>query len=215
MRTKIMLTVFAGALMALQAQAQLIGVPVGRGAEPGLTNDVIVSGGLVLGDEINLYGGRLAYNVLDDVFVFGDLGAVDPDEGDMGYGLQVGGQLTLPPIQNLAVDVAVRGTLGYASVDQKESGIKAESDIMTLSLMGVTSYRIDDMFTVYGVLGFAYSDIEVEARVEGEKFSASDDEFDPAIGVGVSVDLMPQFSVYGEVIHIDEPWIGIGAAMKL
>ena len=215
MRTKMMLTLFAGALLTLQAQAQVIGLPVGRGAEPGLTNDVIVSGGLVLGDDINLYGGRLAFNVLDDVFVFGGLGAVDPDRGDTGYGLQVGGQLTLPPIQNLLADVAVRGTLGYASLDQRFGGVKAEVDIMTLSLMGVISHRIDDMFTIYGVLGFAYSDTDVEARVEGVRVSSSDSEFDPAVGVGVSVDLMPQLSIYGEVIHIDDPWFGIGAALKL
>ncbi len=183
-------------------QAQFYGLPVGTEAAEGHFEDMSASGGIVIGEHFNLYGGRFSYRLYDQVKLFGDLGGIDPDRGDMGYGLQAGVLYTLPPLPDLPFDWAVRGTLSYASLDQRFRGDKLSVDIIGLTLGGLGSYRIDPMFAVYGYLGLAYNRFSVSG------FSST--ETDPAIGVGGQVDLTPQFSLYGELMHVDDAWFGFG-----
>jgi hypothetical protein len=57
------------------------------------------------------------------------------------------------------------------------------------------------MVTVYGYLGLNY------ARVSN---GGSDSEVDPALGGGVLFNVNQQISLYGELMHIDDLWIGLG-----
>lgn len=202
MNTRLLITAVAVLGATGTTQAQLTGLPVGTEAAAGRFEDMSVSGGIVIGESFNLYGGRFSYRLYDQIKLFGDLGGIDPDRGDMGYGLQAGVLYTLPPLPDLPFDWAIRGTLGYASLDQRFRGNKLSVDIFGLTLGGLGSYRIDPMFAVYGYLGLAYNRFSVSG--------SSSTETDPAIGVGGQVDLSPQFSLYGELVHIDDAWFGFG-----
>lgn len=184
-------------------QAQLTGLPIGTDAAPGHFEDMSVSGHIVIGENFNLFGGRFSYRLYDQIKLFGGLGLADPDRGDMGYGLQGGVLYSLPPIPELPFDVALRGTLGYASLDQRFGGRKFSISITGINVGGLASYRIDDMFAVYGYLGLAMN------RFSGSG-GVSSTETDPAIGVGAQIDLSPQISLFGEVMHIDDAWFGFG-----
>lgn len=213
-RNKWLILLVAG-WMASSATAQTIGLPVGRDAEPGLLGDTSVSGGLVLGNDFNMYGGRYAYNVLNEAFLFGDIGLLDPDDGSAGLGLQGGGQYTLPPIPELLLDLALRGSLGYANVNLDAGPVDVNVDFWTVTAGGVVSHRLDHIFSVYGFLGLAYTKVDGSARFEGGRVSASDSSTDPAFGAGVSIAPTQELSIYAELMYIDDPWFGIGARYQL
>ncbi len=192
--------------MSVPAHAQIVGIPVGRDAAPGMAGEMRASGNITIGDDINLYGGRFAYNIMDEAFIFGDLGILDPDRGDTGFGLQAGGQLTLP-VHDAPLDFAVRGTLGYASLDQDERGFSVDIDIISFSAAGIVSHTIDEMFSVYGVLGLAYWRWDFSP-------GGSDSETEIMVGGGATVSLNPQFGLYGEVVIVDDPWFTFGGTFR-
>ena len=195
-------------VLRLAAQAQLTGLPIARDATQGFYNDISFSGGLVVGENINLYGGRFSYHMYDQLMLFGDVGLVDPDGGDVGYGLQGGVQYAMPAAPGMLIDWALRGTVGYANLDQRFGRNKVNVDYYSMTVGGVASYWIDEMFSVYGFLGLAHN------RLSGSR-GVSDNETDPALGVGGVVTLTPHFSLYGEVMHIDDLWFGLGVRADL
>ncbi len=194
-----LLTVF----VVTQTQAQLAGLPIATDGTPKRAGAMAVSGGLVLGDDFNLYGGRFTLNPIEPLALFGDLGIVDPDNGDSEIGFQVGGMFSLPPIENFPLQLALRGALGYVSFDEGAADI----DLWTLMGGVVASHAVNDLLSVYGILGFNHS--RAKAKVFGS--SDTESETDPAVGVGVLLRAMPQLSFYGELVHIDDLWVGLGA----
>lgn len=223
------------------ANAQWLGLPVARDAEPGLAGDTALSGALTLGDDFNLFGGRLAYNAMDAAFIFGDIGVVDPDSGDTGWGIQVGGQYTLPLLANAAADIALRASIGYASHGKDRivrSGwwgrygdyavIDEEIDVWTITGGGVIGHRFDEMFSIYGFLGLAYihSDIDRDVKIKGDggwmlggatvtvgryRETSSHSDIEPAFGAGASITITQKFSLFAELMHIEDPWFSMGA----
>jgi hypothetical protein len=67
--------------------------------------------------------------------------------------------------------------------------------------IGAVGSKDFDMLTLYGCLGVNYT------RVSN---GGSDSEMDPALGGGVLFNLNPRFSLYAELMHIDDPWVGLG-----
>ena len=189
---------------ALPALAQLAGLPIAGGAEApaGLVQG---SGGLVLGDDFNMYGVRGTFAPVQNLAVFGDAGLLDPDEGDMGWAFQGGGLFVLP--LGLPLDVGLRGALGYGGFAVDEAGVEGEATIMTLN-GGVLASKKIEMFTPYAFAGLNYADTEVDIDGYGED---SDDEIDLAVAAGVVVALNEMISFYGEIAHIDDPFFGLGA----
>ncbi len=198
--TKIICSVLI-TLGAVNSYAQLLGLPVATDATPVQRGTFAGSAGLVLSDDINSYGGRFEFNVDESITVFGDLGIVDIDGFDAGFGIQGGGLYRFHDIADLPLDFGVRGTLGYATVSDT-----VDVDILSLSVMGLVSYSIDDMISVYGFLGISHARVEIS--INGFSFSDSDTE--PAIGGGVMLSFNPQFSAYAELGIIDDTFIGIG-----
>jgi hypothetical protein len=185
---------------------QLIGLPIADGAAPAELGLLRASGGIVLGDDVNFYGGRVAFAPTDGLTVFGDLGAVDFDESgiDMGWGIQGGGQFTLP--MELPVDVAVRATAGMAKSD-----IDGGGDVTWTSLNGgVVASKAIDMLTPYAYVGLHY--LKAEAKAGGHKHSEDDTE--PGLGAGVLFAVNEQISLYGEFIYIDDPYFGVGGRFR-
>lgn len=187
------------------AHGQQFGVPVATDASRVLAGTFDVSGGLVLGDDINLYGGRLTYNLTDELSLFGDLGLIDADNLDMGFGGQGGALLRLPNLPDVPMDFGVRGTLGFGTISDD-----VDIDFLSVSALGLASYTIDETFSVYGVAGLAY----IRSKVSFNGFSSTDSDTEPAVGVGVTASFTPELSAYAEFIHIDDPWIGVGAKFE-
>lgn len=192
-------------MLAVPVLAQFAGLPIAGGAglsQPGALN---VLGGAVIGDDFNTYGVRLGYAVLDNLTLFADAGALDPDMGDMGWAFQGGGLFTLP-LPDLPVDIGIRGTVGYAGFDI-EGG-----DITVLDLMGgVLVSKTIDQITPYGFIGVNYMDSEVKLHGYGK---GSDDQTDLAVAGGVEFALTNEFLLYGEVAYIDDVFVGFGARWR-
>lgn len=189
-------------MLAVSAMAQLAGLPIAGGAAAPGAGLLRASGGVVLGDDFNLYGGRLTFAPIQALALFGDAGAIDPDGADMGWAVQGGGLFTLP--LGLPVDVALRGALGVAKFD-----LDAGGDITTMTVNGgVLVSKTFDMFTPYGFLGVNYAD--TEADVPGLA-KVTDDETDLAVAGGVNIALNDQLSLYAEIAHIDDTFFGFGA----
>ena len=188
--------------LSATAYGNMAGLPIAGGAVPLSQGMKSVSGGFVLGDDVDLYGGRFAYGMDNRLTIFGDFGFTDPDYGDTGWGIQGGGLYGLK-IAEIPFDLAARGTLGYANYDLNYPFWRSRNvniDIVTMNI-GAVGSKDFDMLTLYGYLGVNY------LRVSN---GGSDSEVDPAVGGGVLFNLNPQFSLYAELMHIDDPWIGLG-----
>ncbi|RJP44946.1 MAG: hypothetical protein C4548_05220 [Desulfobacteraceae bacterium] len=208
---KLMMILMVLLVSAGSANGHMAGLPIADGAVPLNQGAKRISGGFVLGDDVDLFGGRFAYGMDNRFTLFGDFGFTDPDPGDTGWGIQGGGLYALP-ITDIPFNMAARGTLGYTRFDLKYAGPhwnpvterwrtrSVSVDIITMNIGAVASKDID-MFTFYGYLGINYT------RVSN---GGSDSEMDPAIGGGVLFKLNRQFSLYAELMHIDDPWLGLG-----
>ena len=196
---KSIVVLLAVLLFAIPANAQIAGLPIADSAVPLEAEMKRMSAGFVIGDDYNLFGGRFSYGLADDIAVFGDFGMVDPDSGDSGWGIQIGGLYGIP-VGDLPFDLAARGTFGYASLDQKFGNQTHSTDIITSNIGALASTDVD-MMTLYGYLGFNYS------RISN---GGSDSEIDPAIGGGALFHASEQVSIYLELMHIDDLWLGFG-----
>ncbi|MBU1694623.1 MAG: hypothetical protein KKC51_11760 [Verrucomicrobia bacterium] len=187
--------------MAAPAMAQFIGLPYADSAAAPAAGLIRVSGGVVIGDEANAFGGRVTFGVMEGLALFADLGLIDPDGGDTGLCYQGGGKFTLP--LDLPVDVALRGVIGMSSFDAGATSV----DVFDVNVGALVSKDME-MFTPYGFIGLDYEDAEVDIPGTG---SISDDETNVAIAGGVLFSLTEQLSFYGEIVHIDDLLFGLGA----
>ena len=192
-------------LLAVPAMAQFMGLPVAGGAGLRPAGAFQASGGLVLGDDFNMYGVRGEMAVRENLSFFADVGMLDPDAGDTGWAIQGGGLYRLP-LSDFPVDVGIRGVLGYGAYGS--SGC----DVTMLDLMaGVLVSKTIDRLTPYAFVGFNYWKWELDVTDGG---SDDGNETDPAIAGGVEFAVTEQVSVYGELAHIDDLFFGLGARFR-
>ncbi len=187
-------------VLAVPAMAQMWGLPIASGAAAPEVGQFAISGGAVIGDNVNFFGGRVSFAPAQGLALFGDVGILDWDTSgvDNGLAVQAGALFTLPV--DLPVDMAVRGTVGMTKTDAKHGG----GDLSTFDLGGgLLVSKAFDAITPYGYVGIQYSDWDAD-------HGYSDKETELAIGGGVSFALNEQFSLYGEMIYIDDPFFGIG-----
>ncbi|HAL92865.1 MAG TPA: hypothetical protein DCM68_07575 [Verrucomicrobia bacterium] len=190
-------------MFAVPAMGQLGGMPIASDAATPDVGQLRGLAGVVIGDDANIYGGRLSFAPVQGLTVFGDLGAIDFDAHgiDLGWAVQGGGLFTLPV--KLPVDLALRGTLGMAMAE----GDGADITWTTLN-GGVLASKKIEMLTPYGFLGLNYGKYEVEAKHGGGDYD--DDETDLALGGGVLFSMNEQISFYGEIGHVDDVFFGVG-----
>jgi len=201
MRSRKILSIMALATFAMHAHAQQLGLPVGIDAAPMDAGSLVASTAIVLSDDVNTYGGGALFNITESIAVSGDVGLIDFSGLNMGFALQGGGMYRLPDFPDVPIDFAVRGALGYATVSDD-----TDVDITSIAVMGLASYTIDDMFSVYGILGLAHA----RAKFSFGRFSVTETETEPAIGVGGLFTFMPEASVFAEIMHIDDTFFGFG-----
>lgn len=184
---------------AVPALAQFAGLPIAGGAvaPAGLMQG---SGGVVIGDDFNVYGVRGTFAPIEGLALFGDVGALDPDEGDMGWAVQGGGLFVLP--LDLPVDVGLRGAAGLGGYDL-DGG---DATVLDLNA-GVLASKTIEQFTPYAFVGLNYFKWEVDVDHGGE---VDDDETDLAIAGGASFAVNETFSLYAEIAHIDDLFFGLG-----
>ena len=191
-------------LISTVASAQFLGLPVATSAGSQPEGVMFAGGGITLGDDYNLYGGRFSVSPASFLTVFGDLGLIDPDDGEIGFAMQ-GGCVAPLPIEGLPIDIAARAAIGYTAFDIKGDGFKG--DLTALSLNGGIVISHDfDQFTPYAFAGLQYTDATV--KVSGHK--ASDDDTDLAVAAGALVKLVDTLSLYAEIAHVDDVFFSIG-----
>jgi len=151
---KLMMILMVLLVSAGSANGHMAGLPIADGAVPLNQGAKRISGGFVLGDDVDLFGGRFAYGMDNRFTLFGDFGFTDPDPGDTGWGIQGGGLYALP-ITDIPFNMAARGTLGYTRFDLKYAGPhwnpvterwrtrSVSVDIITMNIGAVASKDID------------------------------------------------------------------------
>ncbi len=176
--------------------------------------------GVTLESDVNLYGARVAYGVNDDISLFAGGGIIDLDGLDNEPYLQLGAKYRLP-VADLPFDLALRAAFGITSFEESWrdpwGSYKIEIDLWTLNA-GVLASKQIDQITVYGLLGLSYWKTEVTgtARGAGESFriSESDTDTELAVAGGAMFAVNEQLSLYGELAHIDELFISLGAKYR-
>lgn len=192
-------------MMAVPTMAQFAGLPIAGGATAPGAGAAGISAGLVMGDDFNLYGGRVSFAPMAGLALFGDAGVIDPDgDADAGLALQGGGLFSLP--LDLPVDVGLRGTFGLAGFDM-EGGELSMWDITG----GVLASKTIEKLTPYAFLGLHHVDTTVDIDGGGE---VSDDETDLAVAGGVVFAVSEQLSFYAEIAHIDDVFVGGGVRVN-
>ncbi|NLG35620.1 MAG: outer membrane beta-barrel protein [Lentisphaerae bacterium] len=186
--------------ISVPALAQFAGLPIAGPATVGEGGATWVSAGAVIGDDFNLYGGRLSFSPIGRLSLFADAGAIDPDDGDLGLSFQGGVQFTLP-MKESPVDVAARATWGHAGFDVKGGDVK-----MSGFNIGALLSRDLESFSPYVFLGLNVVDSEVKAG--GAKHT--DDATDLAAAFGALLRLGHQFALYGEIAHVDDLFFSVG-----
>ena len=198
-RTMILISLLLAPLPAL---AQFLGLPIAGTAKSPAAGETYVAAGGVLGDDFNLYGGRLSFAPLGRLAIFADVGAIDPDGGDVGFAFQLGGQFTLPLNKNNPLDVAVRAVWDRAGFDL-DAGKVTSSGFNA----GVLASREVKLFSPYAFLGLNFSDYEVKLKGGGK---VSDDSTDLAAAIGTLLRLTEAFALYAELAHVDDPFVNFG-----
>ena len=193
---KTLLTTLAITLLAVPAFA-VLGLPY---AEDAMTQqgEMRITGGITLESDLNLYGARFSYGIMDGFSVFAGAGLFDPDLGDSELYLQGGGKYTLP--LDLPVDLAIRASLGYMSGDW--------FDLMTINGGVLASTAVNPMITVYGFGGLSHW------RISPDRGS-DNTENELALAGGAIFNLNENVSFFAELAHIDEMFISLGARYTL
>ena len=225
-------TILGGWLLAVSAGAQFAGLPIADTA-PAATGETRISAGAVLGDDFNLYGGRILFAPVKGLALFADPGLMDPDGGDLGFAIQGGAKLTLP-FQNKPVDVALRAAWSYAGFDVP--GGDAQLNDFNAGLLVSRDVKY---FSPYAFLGINYCDAQVNGSGGNEDTEADhdggdaeddddsgrksaklagggggsgrDDEYDVAAAAGLLLRFGKQFSFYAEIAYVDDMFAGAGA----
>ncbi len=189
--------------------------PIGDDARTD-AGEMRVTGSVTLESDVNLYGARFTYGLLDGVALFGGLGILDPDFGDSEIFFQLGGQYQLPV--EAPVDLALRGAFAMTSWEHSTHGVRAETDIWILNFGLLASKEVHPQVTLYGFGGLSRSsvDVKVSSRTAwgGESRSSSDSETDLAIAGGALYDLTDDISFFGEIAHIDDLFVSIGGRYR-
>jgi len=191
-------------ILATPAMA-ILTQPIAEDASSTPAGTIRMSGGVTLESDLNLYGVRGSYTLMDGLTGFIGVGLADPDFWGTSPYFQAGGSFALPV--ELPFDLALRGGLGYASFSR--SGF----DLDVLSLNGglLASAPVHEIVTVYGFGGLSITRSKSSGRFFGISFSETDTETDLAIAAGALVALDQNISFYGELAHIDELFISVGA----
>ena len=177
--------------------------------EPGL---IRIGGGVTLESDMNMYGARFTYGLDHGIALFGGGGLVDPDGLDSEPFVQLGGQFQIP-LDDVPFDLAVRAGFGYVSFSDSDFGGKADIDILNINVGGLVSYDLEPVI-IYGYGGLSYMRTEYEFRTTDGKFSDDDSDTEPAFGGGVLFPVNQQFSLYGELMHIDDLFFSVGAQVN-
>jgi hypothetical protein len=209
MFNKLFTLMLTALILTAPAYGQLFGLPIGASASEGQRGDMTASGGLIAGEHFSIASGRYSMRVLDEAFVFGDLGIVFPDHGRAGAGFLLGGQHTLPMIDELPVDIAPRITLGYARYKYEYRNFSQSLNVWMLTAGAVVSYQWDDLLTPYAFIGMN------QAIYSHRRYNGGKSEWDPAIAAGVLFHFMPDLSAYAEAMLVSDAWLGIGIRHKL
>ena len=186
---------------AVPALAQFGGMPIATGADPMEAMSLRASGGLVFGDDFNLYGVRGTVSPIKGLAAFGDAGVIDPDIGDLGWALQAGGLFSMP--LDLPVDVGLRGTVGLAGYDF-DGGTARFKNING----GVLASKKIEILTPYAFMGINYVKATLDVDGLGD---VDDDDTDLALAGGAVLTVNEQLSFYGEIDYIDDPFFAAGA----
>jgi len=184
--------------------AQGLGLPVAEDAAPGEPDAWWTTVGVVLGDHVNLYGARAAYQATPDLLVFGDAGIMDPDFAGSGLAIQAGGIHALK--LDSPVDLGLRATVFAAFPSQVDTyGVSG-------GLLASTTVSSADALTLYGYAGLVYarSKVTVGIPLLGRRSTTTSDT-ELALTLGALFQVRSDLSLFAELSHVDNTFVAAGA----
>lgn len=97
----------------------------------------------------------------------------------------------------LETPLSVMATMSYQTGDETwiEPGERQDTDVKHFSLLAGPAYRLNENFSVYGVVGIAHSKVESSYRALNiyENMDLSETAF--AYGVGININPVPQYAI--------------------
>ena len=181
----------------LPTAAQMVGLPVLDTADHRDPGRFELMPGASFGEEMDFFGARASYTILDELRGFLDLGRLQTEDKGENLALQAGGLCSLPGID--FCDTALRATGYYANTDYL--------DIIGADLMLVASGEtlLDDLF-IYGGVGADYSERKI--------FSATHSEINPSLAAGMCYKFTRSFVVFIEGDYIDGLYAAAGLSIR-
>jgi len=178
------------------ALAQIVGLPVFDTAGTRDPGNLEVTPGFTCGEDMNFLGARATVTILDELRGFIDLGRfATSDKGD-NLALQVGGLYSLDITE--VCETALRGTVYYVNTDYLDiSG----TDLMFL-FSGET--LLNDLY------GYGGAGLDLSQR----KVYTNHTEINPALALGLTYKITPDFWVFLEGDYVDGPFVALGLSIR-
>lgn len=178
-----------------------------------------VTGMTTMESDMNLYGGRLTFGIMEGLSIFGGLG--QQDMADDVY-VQLGMQYTLP--LDLSFDLALRAAGGRTQLEVVDApgfsllkpviwtyniGVLGSTDLGNMNL---------DKVTAYGLCGISHQKFETQhwtARSKNDDFRtiATESKTELAIAVGALYKVNTHISAFAEIAHIDNVYLSAGVSL--
>jgi hypothetical protein len=172
--------------VAVGAQAQVLDLQTGRGADLTDAANVSIEGGVVLGDA-DYVGSRVNVRMAERLLLGGNLGLVDDHDDEVAIGAF--GIYQLPV--NLAVPIALKA--GF------DTTLDGDVDVRDLSLLVIVSGPINHQIDWYANGGIHIVDVDVDGGPSHPVFGRDhrdDDDVVPTLGGGLVFDFNPQASAF-------------------
>ena len=174
-------------------------VQVAETAAPAKAMTLHATGGVTIGPHSFYLGGRGTLAPMDGLLVFGDLGWVEVENWDGGPSVQAGAMFTVP--SPLPAALAIRGALYKPLID-------GDLSVTGATLGGEVSRDLETVIpglSVYGYLGLDYTVKSGDRHVH--------DVLNAALAVGAVFRFADRMSLYAEISHVYDPFIGGGMRM--
>ncbi len=166
----------------LHINGQVLDLQTGRSADLSGESTWSVEGGVVLGDA-DYIGSRINWLVGDKTMLMGDIGLTDYGDDELSFGGNIMQQLT----SGTRYPIAIKAGLHVIP--------DSDVDLMDASLLGIISTRFNEKIEGYANLGIHYVDRDSPPNPAG-RGGKDDDDVLAAMGVGVVIDINPDFDAY-------------------
>lgn len=183
--------------LAIPSMAQLAGLPLLDTADTRDPGKIEATPGGAFSENVNFYGMRTTFTILDELRAFVDFGSLDTREMGDSLAMQAGALYNVPITTYF--DTAVRGAMYYSNTEHL--------DVLGGNLMMMFSDEtlIDNLY--------AYSGLGLD-MAQRTTYNNDYNEVNPAVAVGLSYKISQNFWLFLEANHVDTLFVSTGLSIR-